>query len=255
MFIGADLWPARNAQPAFRNTMWLDALRERPGGRAYGSIALFAPHFNYSWPGDARTPRYSNFDRDPGDVARFYDGERRLFAGDSAGRGAGWPGVASLSPTKGLMPTLPFTTSFNTGHGRVEARGGRITGGPWYDMSRQDALPTWQIAFEYDFDHPFNGGSSLVVQPQAGGGRATVPLYALRLPPSVTVTAVTRGGSGHALRIGRSTRRLPAGPDWQRTRWCVRPGPGETRVSVVIDRAARTAINIGQLSIDPGCRD
>jgi len=263
VFIGADLWPARNAQPAFRNGAWLDALRERPGGPAYGSIALFAPHFNYSWPGDARTPRFSNFDRDARDVARFYAAERRLFAGDGGRAGAGWPGVASLAPTQGLIPTLPFTTSFNTGHGRVEARNGSVIGGPWHDMARQDALPTWQfpvlgrrqVAVEYDFDQPFDGGSSLRFVPQGGGGRATVPLYALRLPPSVTMTAITRGGAGYSLRIGRATRRLSTGPGWQRTRWCARPGTEETRLSVVIDPAARTTLHVGRISIEAGCRD
>lgn len=268
VFIGADLWPARNAQPAFRNTSWLDALRERPGGRAFGSVALFAPHFNYSWPGDARTPRFSNFDRDPRDVARFYDAERRLFAGDGRDLGrAGateWPGVASLAPTKGLMPTLPFTTSFNTGHGRVEARDGMIVGGAWHDMARQDALPTWQfatqgrrsVAVDYNFDTPFAGGSSLRIVPRGRGGRVDVPLYALRLPPSVTVTLVTQGGAaGYALRIANRSRRLPVGAGWQRTRWCVRPAAGETRVAVVVRPAARAALTIGQLSIEAGCRD
>jgi endo-beta-N-acetylglucosaminidase D len=267
VFIGADLWPARDAQPAFRNSGWLDALRERPGGRAYGSIALFAPHFGYSWPGDARTPRFSDFAQDPRDVARFEDAERRLFAGDGRdlGRagGAGWPGVASLAPTKGLVLALPFTTSFNTGHGRVEARGGSIVGGPWHDMARQDALPTWQFAtlgqrpvtVGYDYDAPFQGGSSLRIAPQAAGGQVTVPLYALRLARAVTVTAVTRGGAGYAVRVGRSSRPVVASAGWRQTRWCVRPGAGEVRVSVIVRRAARHALHLGQLSVEAGCRD
>ncbi len=267
VFVGADLWPARDAQPAFRNGDWLDALRERPGGPAFGSIALFAPHFNYGWPGDARTPRFSNFDRDPGDVARFYDTERRLFAGDgrnlATAGGPGWPGVASLAPTRGLIPALPFSTSFNTGHGRAEARGGAIVGGPWHDMARQDALPTWQFAttgarpirVDYDFDTPFEGGSSLRIAPQASGRRGEVPLYALRLNQPVTVTAVTRGGAGYALRVGRSSRSVAASAAWRQTRWCVRPGPGEVRVSLLASPAARDPLNIGQLTIEAGCRN
>ncbi|KQM66635.1 MULTISPECIES: endo-beta-N-acetylglucosaminidase [unclassified Sphingomonas] len=268
VFVGADLWPARDAQPAFRNAGWLDALRERPGGKAFGSVALFAPHFGYSWPGDTRTPRFSNFDRDAGDVTRFHDAERRLFAGDGrnpAGAvGAGWPGVASLAPTRGLVPALPFTTSFNTGHGRVDAREGAVVGGPWHDMARQDALPTWQfavhgerrVAVDYDFDAPFDGGSSLRIVPQAAGGRADVSLYALRLDRPVTVTAVTRGGAaGYALRVGSTTRPLPASVGWQRTSWCVRPRAGETRLSIIVRPAARTALHIGRLSIEAGCRD
>lgn len=267
VFIGADLWPARDAQPAFRNSGWLDAVRERPGGKAYGSIALFAPHFGYSWPGDARTPRFSDFAQDPRDVARFEDTERRLFAGDGRNLGsvggAGWPGITSLAPTKGLVPVLPFTTSFNTGHGRVEARGGSVIGGPWHDMARQDALPTWQFAtlgpgqvtVGYDYDAPFQGGSSLRIAPQAAGGRVTVPLYALRLGQAVTVTAVTRGGAGYALRVGRSRHSVAASAEWQRTRWCVRPGAGEVRVGVVVRPAARDALHLGQLSIEAGCRD
>ncbi|WP_242416158.1 endo-beta-N-acetylglucosaminidase [Sphingomonas panni] len=267
VFVGADLWPARDAQPAFRNSHWLDALRERPGGPAFGSIALFAPHFNYSWPGDARTPRFSNFDRDAGDVARFYDAERRLFAGDgrdlATAGGAGWPGVASLAPTRGLIPALPFATSFNTGHGRVEARKGTVVGGPWHDMARQDALPTWQFAtigtrqvvVDYDFDAPFEGGSSLRIAPQGAGRRAEVPLYSLRLNQAVTVTAITRGGTGYALRVGRSGRSIAASSGWQQTRWCVRPGTGDVRLSVAVRPAARLPLNLGQLTIEAGCRN
>lgn len=267
VFVGADLWPARDAQPAFRNSHWLDALRERPGGPAFGSIALFAPHFNYSWPGDARTPRFSRFDRDAADVARFYDAERRLFAGDgrnpaTASR-SGWPGVSSLAPTRGLIPALPFTTSFNTGHGRVEARGGVIVGGPWHDMARQDALPTWQFAtvgtrqvvVDYDFDAPFEGGASLRLAPRAAGRRVEVPLYSLRLNQPVTVTAVARGGAGYTLRVGRSSRSVAASSGWKQMRWCVRPGTGEIRLSVAVRPAARRPLNLGQLSIETGCGD
>ncbi|WP_294324449.1 hypothetical protein [uncultured Sphingomonas sp.] len=267
VFIGADLWPARDAQPAFRNGGWLDALRARPGGRAYGSIALFAPHFGYSWPGDARTPRFSDFDRDPRDVVRFYDAERRLFAGDDRNLattgGKGWPGIASLAPTRGLIPALPFITRFNIGHGRVEARRGVVVGGPWHDMARQDTLPTWQfatlggrkVAVNYDFDAPFDGGSSLRIAPQETGGRVEVPLYALRLNRAATVTAVTRGGSGYAVRVGRSSRSVATGPGWQQTRWCVRPAVGEVRLSVLVRPDARSPLNVGQLAIEPGCRD
>ena len=266
LFIGADLWPARDAQPAFRNTGWLERLRERPGGKALGSIALFAPHFGYNFPGDARTPRFSDFDRDARDVARFYDAERRLFAGDTRdpGRSArsGWPGVASLASTNGKVPVLPFRTSFNTGHGRVEAQDGKVVGGAWHDMARQDLQPTWQFAtsgkrrvtVDYDFAAPFHGGSSLRLAPAESGGSATVPLYALRLDGPVTVTAVSRGGAGYAVRVGKgAARALAASADWRTTRWCVRPGAGETRVSVVVRRAADVPLTLGRISIEAGC--
>ncbi|WP_242117360.1 endo-beta-N-acetylglucosaminidase [Sphingomonas lacusdianchii] len=267
LFIGADLWPARNAQPAFRNTAWLDALRERPGGRALGSIALFAPHFGYNFPGDARAPRFSNFDHDPRDVARFYYAERRLFAGDTRNMAdparTGWPGVSSLAPTHGIVPTLPFTTSFNTGHGRIDARDGKVVGGAWHDMARQDVLPTWQFATigkrpvvtDYDFDRPFGGGSSLRIAPDGSGSRTSVPLYALRLPRTVRITAVTRGGTGYALRVGNHMRALPASNDWQATSWCVRAPAADARVSLNIERAAQQPINIGRITIEAGCGD
>lgn len=265
LFIGADLWPARNAQPAFRNTAWLDALRERPGERALGSIALFAPHFGYNFPGDTSTPRFSNFDRDPRDVARFYDAERRLFAGDTRNMAdparIGWPGVSSLAPTHGIEPTLPFTTSFNTGHGRIDARDGKVVGGAWHDVGRQDVLPTWQfatigkrsVATDYDFDRPFHGGSSLRIVPNGSGGRTSVPLYALRLPGTVRVTAVTRGGAGYGLRVGTHIRALPASAGWQATSWCVRVSRADARVSLNVGRGAHQPINIGRITIEAGC--
>ena len=158
---------------------------------------------------------------------------------------------------------MPFTTSFNTGHGRVEARGGVIVGGPWHDMARQDALPTWQFAtvgtrqvvVDYDFDAPFEGGASLRLAPRAAGRRVEVPLYSLRLNQPVTVTAVARGGAGYTLRVGRSSRSVAASSGWKQMRWCARPGTGEIRLSVAVRPAARRPLNLGQLSIETGCGD
>ncbi|MGN5375896.1 hypothetical protein [Sphingomonas hankookensis] len=122
--------------------------------------------------------------------------------------------------------------------------------------------PTWQFAtlgrrrmtVAYDFATAFSGGSSLRFVPDGPGGTATVPLYALRLGGRVTVTAVSRGGAGYALRIGSGVARpLTASADWRTTRWCARTTAGETHVSVVARPAARQPLNLGQVSIEPGC--
>lgn len=273
LFVGADLWPQRDgAQAAFRNTGWLDAMRERPGGPALGSIALFAPNFAFNFAGDARTPRFSTFDGDPADVARFYAAEERLFAGERRNlarpRGEGWPGIASLAPVHGVAVPLPFRTSFNVGHGRVDMRAGRRIGGAWHDMSRQDVLPTWQFAsvggqaqVGYDFDRPYDGGASLRIVPDPAGGAATIPLYALRLPSSprlgVEVTSLA-SGSGYALTLSMPDGRdhdlpLTASSRWRTQHWCVATNDGAVRLAAIIRAGTSGTLRLGAVSLTRTC--
>lgn len=273
LFIGADLWPMRDApQAAFRSGDWLAALRASPGGQALGSIALFAPNFNYSFAGDKRTERFSRFGNDPGDADSFYATETRLFAGDRGNlldptKGK-WPGIAALAAPRGLATTLPFRTSFNLGHGRVDMRNGERIAGPWHDMSRQDVLPTWQFAFPsqsglkigYDFDTAFDGGSSLAVVPAAPlADDIEVPLYAIdaAAPSRLMVSTHSRTeASGYALRVRFSSGRsrdfaLPGDVHWAEQRHCINVAPGERvrTIALSLSRATSKPLKLGSFGL------
>ncbi|QYJ75707.1 endo-beta-N-acetylglucosaminidase [Shewanella sp. FJAT-52076] len=208
VYVGADLWPSRNAQRAFSRHQWLDWLFD--DGEALTSIALFAPNVNFNFEGEPHTPAFSRFREDPSDAARFYATEVRLFAGDDMNLATpdetGWKGVGAYLPAKSTLASLPLRTGFNTGQGKQWVEKGEVKGGPWTNMGRQDLLPTWQFASEgalklsFDFDTVYQGGSSLAVNGQSPGQvdaplQATAPLYALDavLSESSQLTLISRG--------------------------------------------------------------
>lgn len=276
LFIGADLWPDRtNAQAAFRNRTWLRDVRDPETGRALGSIALFAPSFNFNAGGE-----FGNFRANPADVSKFYDAEVRLFAGDDRNMAShiaepnSWDGIASLIPARSTITKLPFETGFNTGHGLQDVRDGKTVGGPWHDMSRQDLLPSWQFAYTpgarleigYDFQQAFGGGSSLRVAP-APNQRSpiVIPLFASSIQLSsrtgVDVAAIT-DSAAYSLVLDMSdgtSRRLllRQGHEWNRQGWCL-PTAGKRlrRISIVFDGSDETPkpLNLGRIRIAPNCR-
>jgi endo-beta-N-acetylglucosaminidase D len=283
LFVGADLWPRRDAQPAFRNTGWLDALRTRAGGPALGSIALFAVNFNYGL-GSKGDPRFGDFQNNPADVHLFYRAEERLFAGDDlnmgeAGPGSSgsWPGISSLVPARSTVTALPFQTYFNTGHGLQDFRFGRRAGGAWHDMSRQDVLPTWQFAFSpgtrvkvgYDFERAYHGGSSLhIVRSGPSRSFAEVPLYLTRLPvdSAVSLTTVAEANSNlFSVRVRSSSGRsidIPLRPSrgWRMQETCLKARPGEAirRIAIAIKSgggAAHADLLLGALALRRGCTE
>ena len=278
LFIGADLWPARdNAQRAFGNKRWLRDLREQGDGPALGSIALFAPNFNFNAGG-----AFGDFRADPRDVKRFYDGEVRLFAGDDRNMATGnateamrtgaWEGLAALVPARSVIAKLPFETSFNTGHGLIDARDGHVVGGSWHDMARQDPLPSWQFAHSpaarleigYDFRRAWQGGSSLRVLPMAAlHAPAEVPLFLTDLPidarTELSVTAIVPS-PGYALRLtmvdgSESLHPLAATGVWRERRWCLGPLAGKAirRISLMIERGYPKPLNLGKIAIKGRC--
>jgi len=204
VYTGVDLWPSRDAQRAFSSYQWLDWLFD--GNNALSSIALFAPNVNFNFDGEAHTPAYSHFRTDPTDVSSFYATESRIFAGDDLNLAlvdkAGWKGLGAYLPAKSSLLSLPFSSSFNTGQGKVMMQQGKKTGGAWTDISQQDLLPTWQFAVQgsntlqlsYDFDQPYQGGSSLAVRGTATAP-SLMPLYhsSVLLSASSTVRVVSQG--------------------------------------------------------------
>ncbi|MEN3157973.1 glycoside hydrolase [Alkalimonas sp. NCh-2] len=194
IFTGADVWPGRNDQPAFRNHQWLEALFDPESGQAWTSLALFGVNFSYRFDGDERQAAFHQFSQDPTQVQQFYRTEQRFFAGDelnvAASIGAGaWPGLQRSIPARTVIQQVPFQTSFNTGHGYYAFDQGKPLAGSWHDIRQQDLLPSWQFAvlgqglakLQYDFERAWQGGSSLLMQADTRQGSVRIPLYLTQL--------------------------------------------------------------------------
>lgn len=210
LYFGVDLWPQRNAQKAFTENRWIDAIFPQKGKAGLTSIALFANNFNFNFSGDKRTPAYSTFETEPSDVRRFYDTETRLFAGDDLNiaktEQKGWRGLGAYITARSVINQLPFQTYFNTGHGTKLFEYGEVKHQqPWHDISQQDILPTWQFAvlgntktdIFFDFEQPFHGGSALTFQAQPSENSSIIPLFktALKLQKSSKVKVFYRGNN------------------------------------------------------------
>lgn len=192
--------------------------------------------------------------------ADFHARDDRFWSGqalDPAAPGGGpWRPPAASVADRSTLTSLPFATSFNTGHGLGWYEGGvRLSDGAWNHLGLQDRLPgrRWHVrtagprpAVGFDFADAWRGGGSLLVTGGLGAP-ATVELFPARLPLSpatvVEITHRTDGGSA-AVRVelavevggtrgGPAQRRdLPAGA-------FRRGGGGWTTVTVPVGRALR----------------
>lgn len=190
LYFGVDLSPERDAQHMFTRSAWLHALFPGKGEIGLSSIALFANDVNFTFVGNKHTPAFSSFIKDGTDHRGFYDSETRLFAGDDLNLAvhddsSHWPGLGRYIPSKSTLTTLPFSTSFNTGHGKLKAQQGNLVVGEWHDISKQDILPTWQFAIQgegktsvfYDFEQAYMGGNSLAIRSNKNLKTNIIPLY------------------------------------------------------------------------------
>lgn len=203
LYFGADLSPARNAQRMFERSEWLYSLfpnhdainapNNSSNNKALSSIALFGNDVNFTFKGNEHTPAFSDFRQNEKDYRRFYDAETQLFSGDDLNvyrhdKKENWPGIGRFVPAKSTLNQLPFSTSFNTGHGLFKANFGKKISGAWHDISQQDILPTWQFAVKgtgntsvfYDFDKAYMGGNSLAIVSDKGNNKNDIPLYQTR---------------------------------------------------------------------------
>ncbi|MEV5505567.1 endo-beta-N-acetylglucosaminidase [Streptomyces orinoci] len=165
-----------------------DAIAPPGTSRHTTSIGFYRPEWTWK--------SLSGADRSP---AAFHRRDDRFWAGDSAL--ASWRAPAAIVADRSTITSLPFATTFNTGHGLAWYEdGGRVSDAPWNQLGLQDRLPArrWSVHtvgqrpdVGFDFGAAWHGGSSLLVS-----GRLTAPttidLYSTRLPlSSATVIALT----------------------------------------------------------------
>ncbi len=170
VFTGVDIWPGRN-QGNFETSgnNFMGFLHENTT-TPITSLGIFAPNciFNNSI--------YTNFNNDPNDVVSFYTAERHLFGGDDSNPATidatGFKGLSNWIPETSVITSIPFETTFCTGHGTKKfTLGLQTSSNSWHNMNDQDVLPTWQFAFsqngllsaEWDFNDAISKGNSLKV--------------------------------------------------------------------------------------------
>ncbi|AUP79572.1 endo-beta-N-acetylglucosaminidase [Flavivirga eckloniae] len=190
VYTGVDLWPGRN-QTAFQigGNAWMEGLHSS-GKNPITSLGLFVPNAFF------QNSTYSNFNSTDNETerARFYATERHFFGGlDQNPNGtdfSGFKGISNWVPATSTITSLPFETSFNTGHGRLFATNGVQTTKDWHDIAKQDILPTWQFALQgnssltttFDFTKAYNGGTSLHVEGTIANSSSTkLKLYKTKL--------------------------------------------------------------------------
>ena len=279
VFTGADLWPAREQQSVLTNTTWLSKLSRDGDAGPVSSIALFANNYNFNYQAADGSRPFGYFKDEESDVDRYYEAAHRLFAGADqnlavADEEHAWSGIGRYVPARSVIRSLPFTTSFNTGHGRIKATNGVERKFAWHDMAAQDLLPSWQFAtignpstsLWFDFSTAYEGGNSLAVRSDLGQGASDIPLYKtqLELPAddaemTIRVTSkVTDGGEAASLWLEfdnneRVSFSLPSARDWTTKRFSLAPHTGRTvtRIGLALEAAADVyaTVHVGNLSI------
>ena len=209
VYTGADIWPGRNPQQLFNNSAWLNNYYTNADpAQPRTSIAAFAANITYN-------SGLTTFNNDPADYRRFYDTEQRLFAGNdldiTTADATGWKGFGYFLPVRSVINTLPFSTNFCVGQGKVFANNGTAVPHAWTDMAKQALLPSWQwaktgpLAVGFDFSRAWYGGTSVSLSGnQPAGGTTSVKLFQTKLPmtaPSLAVSfacALGAAGPGNA---------------------------------------------------------
>ncbi|WP_369154014.1 endo-beta-N-acetylglucosaminidase [Streptomyces sp. R02] len=180
-----ELWAGVDVEAGgWNSTVRWDAIV--PADRAHiASIGLYRPEWTRNHlPADRRGP------------ADFHGADDRFWTGRSLDptRPDGtdnWRAPAVSVADRSTVTSVPFASTFNTGHGLRWYEDGRVTSdAPWNHLGLQDRLPSrrWAVhteggrpAVTFDFEDAWRGGNSVLV---AGAltAPAVVDLYATRLP-------------------------------------------------------------------------
>lgn len=255
-------------QNSYNTNVNTDALLDE-NGQSKVSIALYTPN---STMGLASDP------------ADFHEQENYLWTGpqgdpSKADDSADWKGLARFATDSSVIQNKPFTTNFNSGHGKkYYANGEEVSAQEWNNRSVQDIMPTWRwwirgegskLTGAYDFDKAYNGGNSLQFSGDLeANAENEVMLYSTKI--SVTdetkVRLVYQNEPGADISLGVAYGEdyaeedivyypLPdADKDWETTEIDLSAESGKTAYAVSVkventDEVHDYALHLGQLAI------
>ncbi|MFP9113686.1 endo-beta-N-acetylglucosaminidase [Flavobacterium sp. RHBU_3] len=189
VFTGADIWPGRNQGNFSTNGNSFMGYLHENASTPYTSLGLFATNCVYN------SSAFTNFNNDPTDVDSFYSAENHMFAGydrnPAIEDATNFKGFGNWVPATSVITTLPFETSFCTGHGTQKFEEGvQSSGAAWHNVEKQDILPTWEWAFsendaltaKWDFNDAYNMGNSIkVTGALTAGNDIDLSLYKTKL--------------------------------------------------------------------------
>ncbi|MFD7708709.1 endo-beta-N-acetylglucosaminidase [Streptomyces sp. NPDC059785] len=213
-----DLWAGIDVEASGTNKSvdW-DAIV--PSGSAHvTSVGFYRPEW---------TRNHLPASRTPGDFHAADDAFWTGASGDPAAPDttAAWRAPARFVADRSTVTSLPFATTFNTGHGlKWYADGAAVSDTAWNHLGLQDRLPSrrWVVrttgerpAVTFDFAAAWRGGSSLLVAGDLDAP-ATLDLYATRLPLGADTVAeltyrVDSGSGGVGVELAVATAE-PAAP-------------------------------------------
>ncbi|GHH97894.1 endo-beta-N-acetylglucosaminidase [Neobacillus kokaensis] len=154
------------------------------------------------------------------DPADFHEKEKTLWTGPQgdptlADDSADWKGMARFVTDASVIEEKPFTTNFNSGHGKQYFVNGKTASElEWNNRSIQDVMPTWRwwtrhegsrIKVSYDFDKAYNGGTSLKFNGALDAGSVNdTMLYSTKLAvtDSTKVRVVYQNPTGADVSLG-----------------------------------------------------
>ena len=129
-----------------------------------------------------------------------------------------WSGIARFVADKTPITSMPFSTDFNTGHGRKWFINGQESlVAEWNGRSVQDVMPTWRwsidnsanaISGSYDFQDAFNGGTSLAFTGSvAENGTSQINLYStlLNMTSNSKIEVALKESSDQKIEVGLAT--------------------------------------------------
>lgn len=218
------------------------------------------------------------------DPADFHEQENYLWTGpqgdpSKADDAEDWKGMARFASDSSVIQTKPFTTNFNSGHGKKYfADGKEVSGEEWNNRSLQDIMPTWRwwnrgdgtkLDAAYDFDDAFNGGNALKFSGDLeAGSENDIMLYSTKLPveSSTKVRVVYKNKPGAKVALGVSYEEdydqeamtyyeLPdSGEAWETTEVDLGEQEGKTAYALSLQVKNEEAVDdyslqVGQLSV------
>ncbi|UQA98129.1 endo-beta-N-acetylglucosaminidase [Streptomyces halobius] len=207
------------------------------------SYGFYRPEWTLHHLPEGRTPGQFHAADD-----RFWSGEgldptKVVDPARPSGTGSGWRAPAAAVADRSTISSLPFATTFNTGHGLRWYEDGAVTSDtPWNHLGLQDHLPPrrWSIRTKgkrpdifVDFANAWRGGSSLLVH-GALDAPVTVDLFPTRLPTgAATVVDITyrTDSDANAHHTGADITHRPSEADHRPSGADHRPDEADLRAS------------------------